>query len=109
MKTGDKVVCINGQFTNEDRCVFQNLPEEGRVYCIHRVVVGEYTMADGVIVRDPAFALLLVGLHNRPFPMDLEPAFDARRFITLEEAKLRASRPAAQGDADQSDLSGSWT
>ena len=109
MKTGDKVVCIHGQFTDEDRQMFQHLPEEGRVYCIREAVMGNYTMVNGAIVLAPAVALLLVGLHNRPFPANLEPAFDARRFITLEEAKLRASRLAAQGDADQSGPCESWT
>lgn len=76
MKVGDKVVCINDDFTQHIELfikVYDVLPRKGQVYTIRRK-----EMYDGKI------RLLLEEIKNPPFQegvwKGVEPGFDSKRF-----------------------------
>ncbi len=80
--TGQKVVCIDGQFHEATKAIYTALPVQDVVY----VVRG---MAPGVSVRleEGELAVYLVGLHNpcSSVPPHRERGFKAERFRPLEE------------------------
>ena len=78
---GQKVVCINGDFTDFPHFVgVVEFPKEKRIYVIRDIVLG----FDGKIYRP---GLLLVEIQNRLGPKGVEYNFDPCRFRPLVERK----------------------
>jgi hypothetical protein len=82
MKSGQKVVCVDGKFPLGIEKLYTALPKAGVTYVVRDVSLGvNLRMEPGEV------AITLLGLHNPrsltpPFP---ERAFNAERFRPLEE------------------------
>lgn len=94
MQIGQKVVCVNDEFTPLVRKLFKELPEKGKVYVVRSVFLGRskplnVTPGD----TDGEVGLLLVGVNNPPDPVHLyhqELGFSSERFRPLEEVQAKA-------------------
>jgi hypothetical protein len=83
---GQKVVCINDDFSEFVRAVYAQLPVKGRTYTIREVFLGRERIVKG---GDSAtVGLLLHELVNPPDPFHAggeELGFSSERFAPLEE------------------------
>ena len=86
MVKGQKVVCINDQFSAIVRAIYKQLPAKGVTYTIREVFLGREKV---VKAGDSAtVGLLLVELVNPPDPLhkgQQELGFNSERFAPLEE------------------------
>ncbi len=86
MVKGQKVVCINDQFSAIVRAIYKQLPVKGVTYTIREVFLGREKV---VKAGDSAtVGLLLVELVNPPDPLhkgQQELGFNSERFAPLEE------------------------
>lgn len=88
-QVGQQVVCIDDAFPEIVQMVYEQLPEEGKIYTVRAVYVGR-----GKIVNkkpgssDGEIGILLQELHNPPDPKHLggnELGFNSERFRSLTE------------------------
>lgn len=86
MIKGQKVVCINGRFSELVRAMYRQLPSEGETYTIREVFLGREKV---VKAGDSAtVGVLLEELHNPPDPFHAgreELGFSSERFAPVEE------------------------
>jgi len=86
MIKGQKVVCINGRFSELVRAMYRQLPAEGDTYTIREVFLGREKI---VKAGDSAtVGVLLQELHNPPDPFHAgkqELGFSSERFAPVEE------------------------
>jgi hypothetical protein len=86
MIKGQKVVCINGKFSELVRAMYKQLPAEGDTYTIREVFLGREKI---VKAGDSAtVGVLLQELHNPPDPFHAgkqELGFSSERFAPVEE------------------------
>ncbi|HEY3756763.1 MAG TPA: hypothetical protein VGL42_11490 [Opitutaceae bacterium] len=86
MMKGQKVVCINGRFSELVRAMYKQLPVEGETYTIREVFLGREKV---VKAGDSAtVGVLLEELHNPPDPFHAgrqELGFSSERFAPVEE------------------------
>lgn len=86
MMKGQKVVCINGRFSELVRAMYKQLPVEGETYTIREVFLGRERV---VKAGDSAtVGVLLEELHNPPDPFHAgrqELGFSSERFAPVEE------------------------
>jgi hypothetical protein len=86
MIKGQKVVCINGRFSELVRAMYKQLPAEGDTYTIREVFLGREKI---VKAGDSAtVGVLLQELHNPPDPFHAgkqELGFSSERFAPVEE------------------------
>ena len=96
MVKGQKVVCINDQFSAIVRAIYKQLPVKGVTYTIREVFLGREKV---VKAGDSAtVGLLLVELVNPPDPLhkgQQELGFNSERFgvITVAPAYFAQSSP----------------
>jgi hypothetical protein len=87
MITGQKVVCVNGEFSATVRAFgYRQLPVKGKTYTIREVFLGREKMMGGG--DGGTVGLLLVELVNPPDPRHVsgqELGFSSERFAPLEE------------------------
>ena len=88
MQIGQKVICINDVFKHPNTPIhFQNLPKYGVTYTVR-----EFTY----VQANNTYRVLLEEIRNKKIYIDLvmakvEPAFDAKRFVPLDELELMES------------------
>jgi hypothetical protein len=88
MQIGQKVVCINDKFTHPNTPIhFQNLPKYGVTYTVRELTY---------VQTNNTYRVLLDEIRNKKVYIDLvmakvEPAFDAKRFVPLDEWELMES------------------
>jgi hypothetical protein len=86
MVKGQKVVCINDEFSALVKAIYKQLPVKGKTYTIREVFLGREKVIKG---GDSAtVGLLLVELVNPPDPLHKgqeELGFNSERFAPLEE------------------------
>jgi hypothetical protein len=88
MEIGQKVVCINDVFTHPNTHIhFQNLPKYGVTYTIRELTYVQLNNTHRVLLEE---------IRNRKIYMEIlmgkvEPAFDAKRFVPLDEWELMES------------------
>ena len=86
MIKGQKVICINGRFSELVRAMYQQLPVEGDTYTIREVYLGREKVVKG---GDTAtVGVLLEELHNPPDPFHAgrqELGFSSERFAPVQE------------------------
>ncbi len=86
MIKGQRVVCINGKFSELVRAMYKQLPAEGDSYTIREVFLGREKI---VKAGDSAtVGVLLQELHNPPDPFHAgkqELGFSSERFAPVEE------------------------
>ena len=92
MVKGQKVVCINDQFSAIVRAIYKQLPVKGVTYTIREVFLGREKV---VKAGDSATVGLLLGeLVNPPDPLhkgQQELGFNSERFAPLEELPAEAA------------------
>ena len=86
MVKGQRVVCINDEFSALVKAIYKQLPVKGKTYTIREVFLGREKVVKG---GDSAtVGLLLVELVNPPDPLHKgqeELGFNSERFAPLEE------------------------
>lgn len=107
MRKGQRVVCVDDQFTAEARQAYQNLPKKGSVYTIRAVYLGRSRVAPGTPGEsDGEVGLLLEEVRNQDHEArfsrgGLEPGFSSSRFAELEENRdilsVAVDEPATAG------------
>ncbi len=106
MVKGQKVVCINDQFSAIVRAIYKQLPTKGGTYTIREVFLGREKV---VKAGDSAtVGLLLVELVNPPDPLhkgQQELGFNSERFAPLEELPAEV----AAEEMAESIGGGSWS
>ena len=95
MVKGQKVVCINDEFTQFIRAIYKALPVKGETYTIREVFLGRERVVKG---GDSAtVGLLLEELKNPPDPFHAgqqELGFSSERFAPLEEVPAEEEEEA---------------
>lgn len=82
MQVGQKVVCINDVFTHPNTPIhFQNLPKYGVTYTVRELTYVQVNNTHRVLLEEiqnkKVFIEIVMG--------KVEPAFDAKRFVPLDE------------------------
>src|ERR1700760_1711232 len=97
MVKGQKVVCINDEFSQFIRASYTNLPVKGVTYTIREVFLGREKVVKG---GDSAtLGLLLMELTNPPDPFHAgqqELGFSSERFAPLEEQPAEQEEEAVE-------------
>lgn len=100
MIKGQKVVCINGRFSELVRAMYRQLPVEGDTYTIREVFLGREKI---VKAGDSAtVGVLLQELHNPPDPFHAgkqELGFSSERFAPVEELPPEESAEQEEEEA----------
>ena len=101
MVKGQRVVCINGKFSDLIRALYQQLPVEGETYTIREVFLGREKIVKG---GDSAtVGLLLEELTNAVDPFHAEKqelGFSSERFAPLEELPPEKAYAEAEGELE---------
>ncbi len=102
MIEGQKVICINDQFTPAIHQMYDQLPVKDVIYTVREVSMGRGKIAvirNGRYVPNggvgfPELRILLNELHNPPDPLCIqrELGFNAERFAPLETAEESEER-----------------
>ena len=91
MRKGQRVLCVDDQFTAHVRQVYQNLPKKGVTYTIRAVYLGRGQLAPATPGEsDGEVGLLLEEVRNQDAEArfsrgGFEPGFASIRFAELEE------------------------
>jgi hypothetical protein len=97
MVKGQKVVCINDEFSQFIRAIYTALPVKGVTYTIREVFLGRERVVKG---GDTAtVGLLLEELKNPPDPFHAgqqELGFSSERFAPLEEVPAEEEEEAVE-------------
>jgi len=91
---GQKIVCVDGSFTDVQRALVDHVVVEGQTYVVRAIRVS--ADADKLIMdrhRDVDYGVLLVGITNNPvrklvngeLVLKQEPCYRASRFRGLKE------------------------
>lgn len=97
--TGQKVVCIDGQFPESLKALYTALPVEGVVYVVRGLAPGvSPTLQEGEL------AVYLVGLQNpcSSVPPHRERGFRAERFRPIDE--LTEEEIKAMGEPEEATI-----
>ena len=79
---GQKLVCVDDQFPDGIRDIYNALPEKGKIYTFRDMVPGiHFSLKETV-------AIYVDELVNRPNQHGIEPGFKLERFRELEEDEL---------------------
>jgi hypothetical protein len=85
---GQKVVCIDGTFSDEIKAIYTQLPIKNKVYVVRNIRNG--VDADTLLMdmrRKAEPSLLVIGLTNPTNNVGIEAGFLCSRFRSLEEIK----------------------
>jgi hypothetical protein len=98
-KVGQKVVCVDDQWSETVKQLYLQLPVKDSIYVVRATRVG--VRADELIMdmrRVLEQSILLVGLYNPANNLGVEAGFAASRFRSLDELKSEATETKFQED-----------
>ncbi len=90
---GEKVVCVNGDFSPSVRRLYRQLPVKDHIYTIRDVGIGRVRVTSEAGANDVSYLVLLEELHNPDDPYmpegrGEEMGFRSDRFAPLVETSL---------------------
>ena len=80
-EVGEKVVCVDGEFSEMVKKLYTDLPKQDQVYVVRDIVAGKQEDMSRTV------AVLIVGITGYINSHGLESGFSTHRFRRLDEIK----------------------